>query len=62
MLTMKYILKSQRLLEQYQKEEQIEINYLPSSNLNTKVEQPIVFKRGLKIDPETNDRYFDFID
>jgi hypothetical protein len=62
MLTIEYILNSQRLLNQYQSEEPVYDHYLPPSDINKESETPIVFKRGLKIDPETGERYFDFLD
>jgi hypothetical protein len=62
MLSIRYLLKSQILLNQYQQEEQVYHNYLPLSDVNKKDENPVVFKRGLKIDSETGERYFDFLD
>ncbi len=62
MLTMEYILKAQRLVEQYQREELPLYHDYSKPQEDYKETEAINFRRGLKIDPETGERYFDFLD
>lgn len=67
MLAVKYILKAYNLLEfiprDFNSNLQVQDNnYSPSVNQNTINEESIIYKRSLKIDPKTGERYFDFLD